>query len=89
MKATDKDNDDIDVSVRIAWYRPAEGELKSTLLTQHWHGTRGDYKLVDERRADGDVGLLGEPTATLVPSAEEAPPAHFPTVRLRGNVTED
>lgn len=89
MKSLDKSHDDVDVSVRIAWYRPNEGELKTTTLTQRWHGTKGDYKLVEERRVDGDVGLLGESTASLAPSWEEAPPAHFPTVRLRGNVTAD
>lgn len=89
MKSLDKSNDDVDVSVRIAWFRPNEGDLKNTLLVQRWHGTRGDYKLVEERRVDGDVGLLGESTASLAPTAEEAPPAHFPTVRLRGNTLQD
>ena len=89
MKTLTKNGDDVDVSVRIAWYRPSEGELKTTLVTQRWHGTRGDYKLTEERRVDGDVGLLGESTASLAPTAEEAPPAHFPTVRLRGNVPAD
>lgn len=86
MRSLDKEHDDVDVSVRIAWYRPAEGELKTTLLSQRWHGTKGDYKLVEERRLDGDVGLLGEATQSLVPSTQENPPAHFPTVRLRGQV---
>lgn len=89
MKSLDKASDDVDVSVRIAWYRPNEGELKTTLLSQRWHGTKGDYKLVEEKRVDGDVGLLGESTASQAPSSEEAPPAHFPTVRLRGNVPSD
>lgn len=89
MKSLDKSNDDVDVSVRIAWFRPNEGDLKNTLLVQRWHGTRGDYKLVEERRVDGDVGLLGESTASRAPTAEEAPPAHFPTVRLRGNTLQD
>jgi len=89
MRSLDKSHDDVDVSVRIAWYRPNEGELKTTVLSQRWHGTRGDYKLTEERRVDGDVGLLGESTASQAPSAEEAPPAHFPTVRLRGNVPAD
>lgn len=89
MRTLDKSGDDVDVSVRIAWYRPNEGELKNTMVTQRWHGTKGDYKLVEEKRVDGDVGLLGESTVSQAPSVEEAPPAHFPTVRLRGNVTAD
>lgn len=86
LKSLDKDHGDVDVSVRVAWYRPSEGELKTTLLLQRWHGHKGDYKLVDEQRTDGDVGLLGEVTFQQAPRADEAPPAHFPTVRLRGQV---
>lgn len=89
LKPRDKRHEDVEVSVRIAWYRPAEGELKSTLLVQRWHGERGAYKLVEERREDGDVGLLGEVSEAQLPSAAEAPPAHFPTVRLRGHVSAD
>lgn len=89
LRPRDKDNQEVDVSVRIAWYRPSEGELKSTVLKQLWRNTKGDYRLVEEQRSDGDSGLLGEPTVVQAPSNAEAPPTRFPTVRLRGEVPED
>ena len=47
--------------VKIAWYRANEGELRLTTVKQKWHDFKGAWKLTEETRAEGDVGLLGEP----------------------------
>jgi hypothetical protein len=80
-----KGNDDADLFVKIAWYRIDQGDLRVTLLKQKWHDFKGDWKLVDESRAEGDVGLIGE--RAPAPTLNEAQPtkgrsAHFPTIRL-------
>ena len=56
--------DDAESFVKIAWYRANEGDLRVTTLKQKWHSdAKGDWKLTEEQRVDGDVGLLGEPPA--------------------------
>jgi hypothetical protein len=72
---------EVDVIVRIAWYRPQEQELKQTTLKQRWHDKADDWQLVGEQRLDGDVGLLGESVVYQAPT-EARPPAQFPTIRL-------
>jgi hypothetical protein len=72
---------ELDVIVRIAWYRPEEQELRTTTLQQSWRDAEG-WQLTEEKRLEGDVGLLGEPIVYEVPTAR--PPARFPTVRLSG-----
>ena len=74
---------DVDVVVRVAWYRPEQEELRVTTLSQRWHEA-GSWQLVDERRLEGDAGLLGEPVVYLEPPAEARGPTQFPTVRLGG-----
>jgi hypothetical protein len=71
---------ELDVIVRVAWYRPEEQELRTTTLQQSWRDTDG-WRLTEEKRLDGDVGLLGEHVVYELPSASR-PPAQFPTVRL-------
>jgi hypothetical protein len=66
--------------VRISWYR-ADGELRATTLRQTWKKKSGDWKLVKEERADGDIGLLGERVEVLAPDAPQ-PTARFPSVRI-------
>jgi hypothetical protein len=86
---------DADVLVKVAWYRVDQGDLHITILKQKWHDFKGDWRLVDESRADGDVGLIGEPlpfhpssmaNAASGANGGEAPPqrkgAQFPTIRL-------
>jgi hypothetical protein len=78
-----KGDEDADIFVRIAWFRVNEGDLRVTTIHQKWHDYRGDWKLVDELRLDGDVGVLGEPPAA--PSAPAGPKnAQFPTIHLGG-----
>jgi len=73
---------ELHVIVRVAWYRPEEQELRTTTLEQRWSDQSG-WQLVEEKRVDGDVGLLGEHVVYEVPTAGR-PPAQFPTVRLGG-----
>lgn len=73
-----------EVSVRVAWYRSDEQELRSTLVKQKFKDVDGSWQLVGETRTEGDFGLLGEPVPKEPPPAEGAPPkrAHFPVVRI-------
>lgn len=66
--------------VRISWYR-TDGELHATTLRQTWKKTKGDWKLVSEERADGDIGLLGERVEVLTPDAPKST-AQFPSLRI-------
>lgn len=74
-------DDDAEMFVRVAWYRVDEGDLRLTTLRQKWHDFKGDWKLVEEARIDGDVGLLGEPIVTVTPPGGPRH-AQFPTIRL-------
>jgi hypothetical protein len=71
---------DLYVMVRVAWYRPEEEELRTTTLQQSWRDADG-WKLIAEKRLEGDVGLLGEPIVYELPDAQR-PRAQFPTVHL-------
>jgi hypothetical protein len=73
---------ELHVIVRVAWYRPEEQELRTTTLEQRWSDKNG-WQLVEEKRLDGDVGLLGEHVVYETPSEGRAP-AQFPTVHLGG-----
>ena len=73
---------DVEVFVKVAWYRMNEQELKQTTLKQHWHSKTDAWLLTSEERSDGDPGLLGEPIVVQAPEARA--PARFPTVRIGG-----
>jgi hypothetical protein len=73
---------DAEVTVKVAWFRPDEGELHVTTLRQKWHDFTGDWKLVAEHRTDGDIGLLGERIVVAPDAPRERTNAHFPTVRI-------
>lgn len=79
MHLTSKE--EAEVTVKVAWYKPNEQELRLTTIRQHYKDYSGSWKLESEQRLDGDIGLLGEPI-----EAVEAPApmrhAQFPTVRL-------
>jgi hypothetical protein len=70
-----------DVTVRVAWYRAEEGELKTTVLKQKWHLFPAGWRLEGEERLDGDIGALGEHVEVVSPETV-AHTAQFPTVRL-------
>jgi hypothetical protein len=80
-----KDHEDAEMIVKIAWYRVDEGDLRQTTLRQKWHDFKGSWKLTEETRVDGDIGLLGERVQQVAP-AQQAGPRHaqFPTIRLGG-----
>jgi len=69
------------VAVAVAWQRLDEQELRVTELAQVWDYDQGKWKLVDETRTAGDVGLLGEPTVYMRPERREN--VHFPSVTIR------
>ena len=77
--------DDAETFVKIAWYRANEGDLRVTTLKQKWHSdAKGDWKLTEEQRLEGDLGLLGEPPVPLAVVSEAPKRSQFPTIYLGG-----
>jgi hypothetical protein len=76
------DEDNAEVSVKYAWYRPDDGDLHTTIVRQRWKDTKGAWLLVAEARIDGDLGLFGEPVAAPPPRPREN--VQFPTVQFSG-----
>jgi hypothetical protein len=80
-----KGEDDAETCVKIAWYRANEGDLRVTTLKQKWHSdAKGDWKLTEEQRLDGDLGLLGEPPVPVTATTEAPKRSQFPTIYLGG-----
>jgi hypothetical protein len=80
-----KGEDDAETFVKIAWYRANEGDLRVTTLKQKWHSdAKGDWKLTEEQRLDGDLGLLGEPPVPVTATTEAPKRSQFPTIYLGG-----
>jgi hypothetical protein len=79
-----KDNEDAEMIVKIAWYRVDEGDLRQTTVRQKWHDFKGSWKLTEETRIDGDIGLLGERIQQVAPAQNGPRHAQFPTIRLGG-----
>ena len=83
-----KNDEDCETTVRVAWFRAAENELHSTTVKQKWHDFKGSWKLTEETRADGDVGLLGEPPVASVAPTPGARRPQFQSITLgTGNTT--
>ncbi len=76
-----RDKDKAVVFVAVGWQRNDEQDLRVTQLAQIWTFEGSDWRLADEQRTAGDVGLLGEPTTVMRPEAREN--AHFPSVTIR------
>ena len=74
--------DDAETFVKVAWYRANEGDLRVTTLKQKWHDFKGDWKLTEEMRIDGDLGLLGEAPAPSTGAPAAPKRSQFPTVYL-------
>ncbi len=76
-----KGKEDATFDLRVTWYDAVEQELRSTLLRQKWHSTKGEWFMTAEDRLDGDIGLVGE---KLVMQAPEQAPTHaqFRTVHI-------
>jgi hypothetical protein len=79
--STPRGEHDIDVLVRVSWYLTRDEEVHSTTLEQGWRDQAGGWRLVSERRVEGDVGLLGEHIVYETPPVPR-PAAQFPTIRL-------
>lgn len=79
-----KGEEDAEMIVKIAWYRVDEGDLHQTTLRQKWHDFKGSWRLTEETRIDGDVGLLGEAIQRVGPAQGAPRHAQFPTIRLGG-----
>lgn len=74
--------DDACVHVLVGWQRPADQELRTTQIMQTWrYGSKG-WKLVDESRTAGDVGLYGEKIPAVEP--ERRADVHFKSVTIPG-----
>lgn len=52
--------DEAEVLVSVAWQRLDESTLRVTQIAQRWRDERGRWQLIEEKRKDGDAGLLGE-----------------------------
>ena len=78
--------DECETVVRIVWYRFAENELKQTSVKQKWHEMKGNWKMTEEARLEGDPGLIGDKVpaqAVDVAAAQASTPRRaFPTVTL-------
>jgi hypothetical protein len=85
LSMTNKEQTEAAVTLRVAWFRPAEGELHVTAVKQQWKDQSGEWKLAGEERIDGEIGLLGE-NVQKVTEHENRPRAQFPTQRLSGSV---
>jgi hypothetical protein len=78
-----KNDEDCETFVRVAWFRAAENDLHTTTLKQKWHDFKGDWKLTEESRIDGDIGLLGEPPVVSVnPTQGSGRRAQFQSITL-------
>ena len=75
-----------EVFVKVAWFRPEENEVRVTTIVQKWKDDRGSWLLVGEERLDGDVGLLGE-ERPIAPAAVRRN-AQFPTIRIGDRIGE-
>jgi hypothetical protein len=62
--------DRAEVQVDYSWSRVDETRLRSTRISQEYSDQGGGFRLVRERRIEGDLGLFGE--------AVEAPPVSGP-----------
>lgn len=77
-------DEEADVFVKVAWFRMSEQELRTSTLKQTWQAIKGEWKLVEESRSGGDIGLLGEHVAEPSKDAPAPKPKQFPTIRLSG-----
>jgi len=76
----DEDGKTALITVDVAWTRIDEGSLLSTRLGQVWKDQPGGWKLVRERRIQGDLGLFGEHVEVIKPPS---PDVHFASKTIR------
>jgi hypothetical protein len=75
------DGDHAEIQVDYAWTRIDEGVLRTTRVAQNWEDVGGGWKLVRERRLQGDLGLFGEPSPK--PETGPHPDVHFATKTIQ------
>jgi len=70
------------VLVGFQWFRPSEGQLRTTVVRQTWKNDDGSgpWWLAAEERASGDVGLFGDKTVKVI--TPEKKNVHFETVTI-------
>ena len=73
--------DEASVFVAVGWQRPSEQELRITQVMQTWRYGPSGWKLIDESRTGGDLGLLGEKVELAVP--EKRADVQFRSVTIR------
>ena len=78
---------DLDILVHVTWYRADQQELRNTTLKQRWHPKTDDWELVGVERIEGDIGLIGEAVFFQAPAGATAP-SHFPTIHLKGVISQ-
>lgn len=76
-----QDGDHAEIHVDYSWTRIDEGVLRTTRIAQHWEDTGGGWKLVREKRLQGDLGLFGEPLPA--PNGEPHPDVQFATKTIQ------
>lgn len=68
------------VYVDVSWVRLDETTLRVTRLEQKWTARSGGWRMVEEQRQGGDLGLFGEEVDR---GGKPGPPARFPTTVIR------
>lgn len=81
-----KDSELAETLVTVSWYRVNDEDLHNTVIRQKWKQQKGDWRLMEEARAEGDSGLLNDAVAPMPspgadPSAPKKP-SQFPTIHL-------
>lgn len=56
-------SDEADVFVNVGWQPANMADMRSTVVRQRWKDQKGTWLLISEERAQGDIGLFGEPSA--------------------------
>jgi hypothetical protein len=84
-----KGDSEAEVMLKVGWYRQDEGDLHTTAVKQSWKDFKGTWKLTNEERTEGDIGLLGEPIPKIDPGVAQqisdrraADKRRFSTIRL-------
>ena len=69
------------VHVAIGWQHPDDITLRSTQLAQLWSYDQHGWRLIDETRTAGDLGLIGEPVQQVMPAPRAD--VHWPSRTIR------
>ena len=70
-----------EVLVDVTWVRSDETSVRGTRLLQVWQNPGEGWRLMEEARQGGAVGLLGEPVEVLRPQRPRD--VHLPSKTIR------